>query len=378
MALVDYSDSESSDIEDSKPVTTTTTSAQTAPKSSTSSDFKKVVSRSNPHKIQVSLPKITDENKPEETDGPPAKRARKGPGAFSGFNTLLPTPKRTAQAQSTSSGTLGTKRGLGVGVNLRTGAAPAFSRGTPESQGGLEQKEENADTQDPTISTPKPEPEVKLVGKTTIFKPLSVARSTNKKKKMISSLPTTQLASGTKEEPRHQDPKRKPKVSLFSLNPDEQSEDLRPSPSAQYQPMVYTNSHEPPDLDSTTSVTEPYPSDTQPTAASISSRPQTLDTIASDLNLSAAAKRQLFGRQRNSASSAINVINFNTDEEYKANEALRATGEQVQHNPVRAIAPGKHSLKQLVSAASTQREALEEQFASGRRNKKEAGSKYGW
>jgi hypothetical protein len=32
----------------------------------------------------------------------------------------------------------------------------------------------------------------------------------------------------------------------------------------------------------------------------------------------------------------------------------------------------------LVNAASSQKEALEESFAAGRRNKKEAGSKYGW
>ena len=50
----------------------------------------------------------------------------------------------------------------------------------------------------------------------------------------------------------------------------------------------------------------------------------------------------------------------------------------VQHNPVRPIAPGKHTLQQLVNVASNQREALEESFATGRRNKKEAGAKYGW
>ena len=104
---------------------------------------------------------------------------------------------------------------------------------------------------------------------------------------------------------------------------------------------------------------------------------QSLDHIAADLKLSSSAKRQLFGRGKNHA-GAIDVVNFNTDREYAANEMLRQAGDQAQHNPVRAIAPGKHSLKQLVNAASNQRDALEEHFASGRRNKKEAGSKYGW
>ena len=109
--------------------------------------------------------------------------------------------------------------------------------------------------------------------------------------------------------------------------------------------------------------------------------PQSLDTIASDLNLTEAQRRQLFGRQRGKGGhdlSAISVVNFNTDQEYAHNEELRASGETIQHNPVRSLAPGKHSLKQLMNNAATQKEALEEHFASGKRNKKEAGSKYGW
>jgi hypothetical protein len=75
---------------------------------------------------------------------------------------------------------------------------------------------------------------------------------------------------------------------------------------------------------------------------------------------------------------AINLVNFNTDQEYAHNEELRASGETIQHNPLRTVQPGKHSLRQLVSAASTQKDALEESWAAGRRNKKEAGNKYGW
>lgn len=72
------------------------------------------------------------------------------------------------------------------------------------------------------------------------------------------------------------------------------------------------------------------------------------------------------------------MINFNTDEEYRHNEELRAAGEVVKHNPVRAIAPGKHNLKQLVNAAASQKEALEEAFAKGKSNRQEASSRYGW
>ena len=116
----------------------------------------------------------------------------------------------------------------------------------------------------------------------------------------------------------------------------------------------------------------PTLNNTQPAQA------QSLEAIASDLNLSAAARRQLLGRHGPPSSTAINIVNFNTDAEYAANEILRASGDVVQHNPVRAIASGKHSLKQLVNAATGQKEALEESFATGKRNKKEAGNKYGW
>jgi hypothetical protein len=72
------------------------------------------------------------------------------------------------------------------------------------------------------------------------------------------------------------------------------------------------------------------------------------------------------------------MVNFSADEQYAANEEIRAKGETASINPVRGIAPGKHSLKQLVNAAATQADALEEHFAQGKRNRNEAGSRYGW
>jgi len=71
------------------------------------------------------------------------------------------------------------------------------------------------------------------------------------------------------------------------------------------------------------------------------------------------------------------VVNFNMEREYAANEALRASGEQV-YNPVRAIAPGKHSLRQVVSMAQNNQSALEDSFAQGKNNRKDAAGRYGW
>jgi hypothetical protein len=180
-----------------------------------------------------------------------------------------------------------------------------------------------------------------------------------------------------------------PKVSLFSISKEDMSAPPTSTLREEYQPLLYGVDEE------SESVVQPSEEDIQdpsqqsstfafshPAPTTSSKGAQSLNDIAADLNLSEADRRQLFGRQRGKGQqdlSAINVVNFNTDREYAHNEALRAAGETAQHNPLRSIAgTGKNSLKQLVNVATTQKDALEEHFAAGRRNKKEAGSKYGW
>ncbi|KAL8996051.1 MAG: hypothetical protein Q9188_006660 [Gyalolechia gomerana] len=400
MGLVEYSESESSDVEEKKETQILKPAAKTGKPA-----FQKVVDRSNPRKIQVSLPELAKEplEEKQEDDGPPAKKARTGGGAFSGFNSFLPAPKRSAAGNGGLNGAGAKRSGLESSVSLKTGSAPAFSR-EPVVESGLavEDGPENIDEDgslqdngDPLErssteqggglnlplpkSTSKAQGEPKKQGNSMMFKPLSVARKPQRKK---SALTNGEAAPKTKHSPISTKPKPPPKVSLFSAEPLPDHHGNSSTSNGTYEPLIY-GAHKP-ETSSTdpTQIENPYVPDSQPLAEAIplsnnTPGPQSLDTIASDLNLSASAKRQLFGRQKPNA-SAINIVNFNTDQEYAANELLRQAGEQVQHNPVRAIAPGKHSLKQLVNAASNQKDALEEQFASGRRNKKEAGSKYGW
>ncbi|KAL8810674.1 MAG: hypothetical protein Q9200_002386 [Gallowayella weberi] len=396
MGLVEYSDSEGSGAEE-KPV------LDKAPKPTTYANkpaFQKVVDRSNPHKIRVNLPEppkdSTEDN--DNEDEPPTKKARVGGAAFSGFNSFLPAPKRTNATIG------GSKRsGLGSGVSLKTGAAPGFSR-EPMSEPNQNHEEdaeelsrdiafagrtEPTENFDETNGTPKLPSEVlsekpnegsKVKGNAMMFKPLSVARKPQKKK------PTVPKADATTTSPKEAlgtpQPKATSTISLFGTNAEHNDNVNGNVTGGTYQPMIY-GANEPEDPAARPPRTEiSYMEDSTVSEepddqSNVALGPQSLDTIASDLNLSASAKRQLLGRQ-NRNSSAINVVHFNTDQEYAANELLRQAGETVQHNPVRAIAPGKHSLKQLVNAASNQKDALEEQFASGRRNKKEAGSKYGW
>ncbi len=383
MALVDYSGSESSD-EEEIPIAKATSNKPA---------FRKVVDRSEPHKIRVSLPEVSKPTFSGEETERPSKRTKVGSGGMSGFNALLPAPKRAAAPNGGVSSGGSRKGGLGSGVNLRTGAAPGFSREPEQNPSSVEDGHTEGKevmtgvgapqdvTKEPTDADAAPlkeDPgdEPKPKGKLTMFKPLSVARKPQRKKAPpVGSSGTMPKAIGTTQQ---QIPT--PKVSLFSTGDLSEISGGGVVGKKKYQPLLYRDITLDPPTSSLEDASEPEAEISAVTPSNASKTdppPQSLDTIASDLNLSKSAKRQLFGRQKNNA-SAVNIVNFNTDEEYKANEDIRKSGEQVQHNAVRAIAPGKHSLKQLVNMGTAQAEALEESFASGRRNRSEAGSKYGW
>ncbi|KAJ5554806.1 hypothetical protein N7535_007251 [Penicillium sp. DV-2018c] len=393
MALVAYSDSEGSDSESG-----TTPAPQTtkATKADLKSGFK--VDRSNPNKVRIAIPEIKPEHQAGEDEDGPRKKARIGGGGFSGFNSFLPAPKRTAEKKAP----MATTR---PAFGLKTGAGPGFDR-TADAEMRNDMASGNlagADAED-TIPTPgslnadaapnasveamkKPE-QVKLQGNPMMFRPLSVGRPKKKKTTKIIEQPTPGPSKSAQSEQQTTTPQPpapappKPKVSLFSLSSDETTSrpDPAPGPPATYQPLVYnTESAE------SEETLEAIPADIEPphipaeySTATVSSNPvSSLDTVANDLNLSKSERRQLFGRNATAAQSHVRT--FNTDEEYASNQVL-AQGElaAAQHNPVRSIAPGKHTLQQLLNAASSQKEALEESFAAGRRNKREAGSKYGW
>ncbi|OTB20320.1 hypothetical protein K445DRAFT_41052, partial [Daldinia sp. EC12] len=362
--------------------------------------FQKVVDRAKPGKILVNLPQGSssrDESKLVNAgDEPPPKRTRvagRGGGAFSGFNSFLPPPKNVGKpAAASSSG----KPAPRPGINLKTGATPGFSRETNENEegGSDEARTTNEDaepaTKQPSIPTEqKPAEEVKLVGKPLMFKPLSVSRKPGKKSatkaKSAIATPTPPAPPQPSEEPQKKEekkvepPPKRQKISLFSISdePDTEPIETNTSSTGVYEPMFSTPS--------TTTADEFAAYDAQFAASSIAPPPRatassssdTLDAIAADMNLSAAARRELFGRS--GEPSASRVVRFDTDREYAHNEALRASGQlQPTYNPVRSIAPGKHSLRQLVTQVQSQREALEESFAKGHGNRKEASSKYGW
>jgi hypothetical protein len=130
MVLVAYSESEGSEDEKAQ----TQARKETHP-STTKQDSKFTVDKSNPRKIKVNL----QETKAEATNGgryggpdgpdgePAAKRPRiGGGGGFSGFNSMLPAPKR--DTQTTNGARIASKGTARKVFSLKTGAEPGFSR----------------------------------------------------------------------------------------------------------------------------------------------------------------------------------------------------------------------------------------------------------
>ncbi|KAI4860780.1 mitotic checkpoint regulator, MAD2B-interacting-domain-containing protein [Hypoxylon rubiginosum] len=416
MGLVDYSDSES----DSEPVAQPAPAPAPAPAATTASGkkpFQKIIDRSQPGKIRVSLPQTSGPSKATDgdEDRPLAKRARVagGGGAFSGFNSFLPPPKNIRKPTTAAAASGSGKAAPRPGINLKTGAAPGFSREADEDgEGGGahdETRTSGGDVEPPAKqpSIPaeqKPADEVKLVGKPLMFRPLSVSRKPGKKnaaksaavsKAVPAPAPQTSETSKAKREAETTTagppPPKKQRISLFSIpNNDEPADAAEdPAPSSNngvYEPMFGSN--EEPDefaaydqqYTSTSTSAPPNPTAHTTTTTTTSS---SLDAVATSMNLSASARRELFGRSGapSSASARQNVITFDTTKEYAHNEALRASGEANQQpafNPLRALAPGKHSLRQLVTQAQSHREALEDSFAQGKSHRGEAGARYGW
>ncbi len=364
MGLVDYSDSEASDVDDTKPTlpaAKATTSSQPS-----KAAFNKVVNPSEPRKIKVDLPSVRPDTVAKDEEQPPAKRARTV-GTFSGFNSLLPAPKRAAVQNAPR-----------AGVSLKTSSEAAFSRAPPpllDDDGATNGADEEVGTTAPLEVDAKADEE-KIVGKATKFKPLSVANRKWKprvaktpaeaERPMNGSAekePSVQAKEGVAKEPPP--PLPKPKRSLFSV-PQEEAE-VEQSVHDVYHSITADTS--PSAGDTTSSATE-----VQPQAAD--QNPNSLKSLTSDLNLTPAQRRQLFGRHAKEGD--VNIAHFNMENEYAANEQLRQAGEVVEHRAIKAIAPGKHSLQQLVNNARTQQDAIEDKWAQGRKDRGEGGAKYGW
>ena len=373
MALVAYSDSEGSDDERA-PVP-----APTGPKRSKISF--KILDRDAYHqftkeygtrKIKVDLPSVNAEPEKHDEQKPAAKRARTA-GAFSGFNSLLPAPKQVAKSAPKA------------GVSLKTSSEAVFSRAPMIESGDWQGDDEesfglNGETGEPPAATEAKE-EPKIVGKATKFKPLSVSNKKKPIKKVVPIKESRDLVNGQSSAQRTEPnaeapaaktappPPPKPKKSLFSV-PQKEDGNHAQSVSESYKPITTDADFEEP------TITTSQPQHPEPIPTPSSTGTNSLQSAVSDLNLTPAQQRQLFGRH--GQNQDVNITHFNLESEYAANEQLRQAGEVVEHRAVKAIAPGKHSLQQLVNNARSQQDGLEDKWAAGRQARGEGGSKYGF
>ncbi|KAF2001488.1 hypothetical protein P154DRAFT_163845 [Amniculicola lignicola CBS 123094] len=394
MNLTNYSDSES-DSEAPPPVPKA--AVKPAPKPA----FQKVIDRANPGKIKLNLPSARQqpENDGGDSGEPPAKKARTRGGAF-GIGGFLPAPKK-ADAKLTGNG--GASQ---PSIGLKTSSEPSFLRDSNEvedydeegnpikrSQGAsvtlnlryIEETDKAGDTK--TASQPKFE-----IPSGPVPAYMAAQMGRRKKKRPVPPRPAVVLAqgesvvSGLIATDLGLRPLVKPKVSLFSATQEVEDNITDQTKNRQYKPLLYgaQEDEEAPVPDDPLGQTEAYQqsnSFVQSGSHDVSVGSNNLSDIASELNLSAADKRRLFGGRRGQDNdlSTANVIDFNTDAEYAHNEMVRQQGDTAQHNALKSISgTGKNSLQSLIRNATVQKEALEDHFAQGKANKKAAGNRYGW
>lgn len=393
MGLVDYASDESDD--ENSPSDGAATSKPTPV---TKPAFQKVVDKSSSNKIRVNLPSLAAAQRTPALDDaePLTKRPRLGAGG--GFNSFLPAAKKPVANSGNGASSRG--RGLGSGINLKTGSEAAFSREAMPPLQIAEVSEDTANLQttakdrdatgDGTPAAVAGSEQIKPKGKVTMFRPLSVARKPPKKQptSVKPALERPIGATGTSNDDQVPNsagpaPPSKPKVSFFSMETTDEEIGPAAAHASEYQPLLYgTEDEASTGVQSTTPHTLGTPADSQ----AQKSESNSLGAIADDLHLTASQRRQLFGRGSKNpgagaSATAINVVNFNTDAEYNANEELRAAGEtpEQQHKAVRTVnASGRNSLRSLINSVASQGDALEDHFAKGKRNQREAGSKYGW
>ncbi|TQS35700.1 hypothetical protein Golomagni_03874 [Golovinomyces magnicellulatus] len=374
MILVEYSDSDSSESEHQD-----ISELHTAAPKSSKRSFQRIIDKSNPGKIKLSLPQTSTEE--EDLCEYPIKKAKTLTETSGSFNSILPPPKRSIPSSAANiQGDNSERRSIVPSINLVTASKPGFVR-RPNNTNGDKTIQETEETSMASSSSHILQPKLKkdeviFKGKSLMFKPLSVSNKIKKKKKIISG-----STSGTPLQAEnlcaHESiTEKQPRISLFSFCTEEEEEKI-PLSDESYKPIIYGISENTEEV-SCGGDSEILHQDTAPVL--IPPVSNSLTTVADNLHLSNSERRRLFGRQmgKNEVNMTTNIINFNTDVEYLHNEEVRASGEQISHNPVRAIAPGKHSLKQLVHAAQSQKDALEESFAKGKNNRAEASSKYGW
>ncbi|KAI9064488.1 hypothetical protein FKP32DRAFT_1716913 [Trametes sanguinea] len=357
-----------------------------------------------PKKIAIglpSLPKDDGDRASDEDDRPPAKKARLGSGAgASGLLSMLPAPKNKTPVAPEAERVLGAGRGPGLVFKTASStAAPARPTSTTvEDADDDDEHEEKVETLDSSYSAILEE-KVQVEKKESIpFMPTSVRRGkANVSLEEKPSAPATRPSVSSA-----------PAVDFFSLS--SASSSSRPSISTL--PSV---SSAPPVTDPLANVPsaapkvedfvppEPTPNDPYPgyyltptgqwAAYDPAYYKQFYDKWKKEYeaHIRALEKGKIKGFEEAEDAPEVNALKEmerakKEIQEREERKALTTAASAVPDAPKMNIkgaalsgrARSRHQLTTLLSEAYQNREALEERIAQGRRNRKEAGNKYGF
>ncbi|OSC99108.1 hypothetical protein PYCCODRAFT_888963 [Trametes coccinea BRFM310] len=356
-----------------------------------------------PKKIAIglpSLPKDDDDRTSDTDDRPPAKKPRLGSGAgASGLLSMLPAPKNKAPVAPEAQRVLGAGRGPGLVFKTAPSTGAPARTATVEDADDADEHEEKAETLDSSYSAILEE-KVEAEKKESIpFMPTSVKRG-----KANISLEEKPSAPATRPSVSSA-----PAVDFFSLS-SASSSSSRLSTST-----VPPVSSAPPVIDPLANVPsaapkvedfvppEPTPNDPYPgyyltpTGQWAAYDPAYYKKFYDkwkkeyEAHIRALEKGKIKGFEEAEDAPEVNALKEmerakKEIQEREERKALTTAASAVPDAPKMNIkgaalsgrARSRHQLTTLLSEAYQNREALEERIAQGRRNRKEAGNKYGF
>ncbi|KAI0374942.1 hypothetical protein BV20DRAFT_403585 [Pilatotrama ljubarskyi] len=353
-----------------------------------------------PKKIAIglpSLPKDSDRDTSDTDERPPAKKPRLESGAgASALLSMLPAPKNKAPVAPEAERVLGAGRGPGLVFKTAPSTSTSTRTATVED---AEEAEDDAEPRDTLDSSYSALLEEKVEKKPSIpFMPTSVARG----------------KANVSLEEKHTTPISRPSVSsapavdFFSLSTTPASSSrITTLPSVSAAPPVSTEPalHVPSAAPKVEDFVPPEPTPTDPYPGYYllpSGQWAAYDPAyykkfydkwkrEYDAHVRALEKGKIKGFEDADNATEVNALKEMEKakkeiQELEERKALTTAAEAVPEAPkmnIKGAALGgrartRHQLSTLLTEAYQNREALEEKIAQGRRNRKEAGNKYGF
>ncbi|KAL4265205.1 Proline-rich protein PRCC [Pleurotus pulmonarius] len=340
-----------------------------------------------PKKIAIGLPSLSslpqdDDNDDLKDDRPPAKKPRLEAGAgASSLLSMLPTPKRKVPVASAPERVLGGGRGPGLVFNTAPTTAPVSTSKEPEDEEQVEAQElESTPWED--IPTPAP----------VSFMPMSISKRR----------PNISVEEEGRRPAAPSRPSAAPAVDFFGLGTSSSSSSTKVTAGSASSASHVSITSAPEVVEfkpPTPTPQDPYPGYyLLPSGAWAAYDPDYYNVFLKkwkkeyDDQVRALEKGAIKGFEGSEESAEeVNMVKEmeKARKEIQERESRKAVTTDATGEPAKPrmnIDPAKqsgraksrHQLSSLLTDAYQNRAALEEKIAEGRRNRKEAGNKYGF